>query len=1277
MADFGYFLETFIGSLAHNDFYQGKSLPDYLQHPPEGRSNDEADIVDNKVVVALVRALGYDASEVTYNRSGEGGRRPDFVVRIPLDEYPKPCAVIESKNTATQNLEAHLPQLEGYLRAQGAQRGILIDGKRLLAFELANPAPVATTDLPLWFLVALWRGESPYAEGKAGAAALAVETNKTEQTKLLAFWRRFNRGAYTDSSRLILELTRTRDGQPHAQDGSTWNDTHAQLSIRKPDDLHLVGEIRSLISDVRTDVEAQLELRLRRYDEFREQLEHLPGGDVKASDEYGGLLKALLASLEKINISAEARNSLQFRLEGQLENLTERNLATGVGAELLRLVNEQLALNALGVAPSKDTSEAQAVFEGAQEAPKPKRGARKQVTLQDDLRATLERMQRLLSEFHERREGLAEHYRPEVAVFGAFRMWREKVGTVLLRGAAPERLRREFALQTSYVLIVRMLLVRILEDKGLLERVFTNGGLSLWFDRVEPRYLKYAQGRGTDYLLEMAYTSAQHVYAHFYTERLLFDWYDPERNLVIRILHRLAGYDLSTINDDIIGHVYGGYVEDAHKHESGMYYTPPEVVEYILDRLGYRGPDIIGKKILDPACGSGTFLVSAARRLVEAHREYYGGQVPPGEIQSVLDTVKGSLYGLDLNPFACYLAETNLLIQVLDLIKGALDADESVSLDRFHVYNTDTLTFDTKTLALVKGTLAFPTDSLPTAEKIKAKRGKLNETSDVDFSQGFEFLVANPPYVKANEGSEGLLEYRANIKKEHPFPEVRGVLVKKWDLFVPFVALGWSLLGEGGRMGMITSSGIEAVPYAEELRTFLAQNAQIDELSFFPGVRLFDDAQVESTVFFSSRNKPDTAHETLQRWHIGKPPSVGREKRLSQLEFGEQVFRQQMAASSSADTVQLDEICYVSKGMVLHSHEGEYPNLFKKDELISVTKDAKHPVAYAEGKDIDCYEVTQLNYIEYGFGLRAPSMISRPTFAALYDSPKLIAQRSVASRHERVCQVVMDLGDWDGHLRTNESGVVLMPWHNLAGVENRSIGPAKDDERQRKEEVSRGYDLAFLAGVLNSAWVSDYLRSARRHSIHIFPEDFKDVPVPCVEPNEQKGIAECATALHKLGLHFSSLRRQGWRVNSSTNVVIAPALLTDGVAALPLSSAKIRWGLDVHDKTADLTKLVPSGRSLYRRRQAVLSVPETVPEAALGWLRRQFAGLEPGTSLEVAEARGLRVPASPEEAVKALRELEAQEAGVREKIGEFNRLKVEVDTLVAAIYEGSAEAPSA
>ena len=76
--------------------------------------------------------------------------------------------------------------------------------------------------------------------------------------------------------------------------------------------------------------------------------------------------------------------------------------------------------------------------------------------------------------------------------------------------------------------------------------------------------------------------------------------------------------------------------------------------------------------------------MSAAKRLVEAHRTYWKAQgysdIPPDRVHDVLENVRNGLYGIDLNPFACSLAETNLLIQVIDLIAIAMKADEPTGI---------------------------------------------------------------------------------------------------------------------------------------------------------------------------------------------------------------------------------------------------------------------------------------------------------------------------------------------------------------------------------------------------------------------------------------------------------------------------------------------------------------------------------------------------------------------------------------------------------------------
>src|SRR5207302_831796 len=121
---------------------------------------------------------------------------------------------------------------------------------------------------------------------------------------------------------------------------------------------------------------------------------------------------------------------------------------------------------------------------------------------------------------------------------------------------------------------------------------------------------------------------------------------------------------------DIIGFTYEQYIDRTARNRKGHFLTRPEIVEYMLDLLGYSGRQVLGRRIFDPACGSGSFLVHAARRyrsaLVEAicdkHRLPNEATIQANHerrldlAREYVDALASRFFGMELNPFACYLA---------------------------------------------------------------------------------------------------------------------------------------------------------------------------------------------------------------------------------------------------------------------------------------------------------------------------------------------------------------------------------------------------------------------------------------------------------------------------------------------------------------------------------------------------------------------------------------------------------------------------------------------
>ena len=148
-------------------------------------------------------------------------------------------------------------------------------------------------------------------------------------------------------------------------------------------------------------------------------------------------------------------------------------------------------------------------------------------------------------------------------------------------------------------------------------------------------------------------------------------WSDSIEGAVREITKRLNSYDPETMElfpdetRDILKKLYQFLVPKQIRHDLGEYYTPDWLAERCLDQVGY-GPkerNLLKLRLLDPGCGSGTFLILAIKRAKE-HANQKG--VQPGE---TLNQITKNIVGFDLNPLAVISARTNYLLAVAELLK--------------------------------------------------------------------------------------------------------------------------------------------------------------------------------------------------------------------------------------------------------------------------------------------------------------------------------------------------------------------------------------------------------------------------------------------------------------------------------------------------------------------------------------------------------------------------------------------------------------------------------
>jgi len=137
------------------------------------------------------------------------------------------------------------------------------------------------------------------------------------------------------------------------------------------------------------------------------------------------------------------------------------------------------------------------------------------------------------------------------------------------------------------------------------------------------------------------------------------------------MVRTLDQYDPTTLSvepaesRDLLKQLYQHLFPKSVRHDLGEYYTPDWLAELVLNELGYDGdPD---KRLLDPACGSGTFLVMTINRIkgwFNEHRHECGF----GE-DELLQKILSNVIGFDLNPLAVMAARTNYLLAVRDLLR--------------------------------------------------------------------------------------------------------------------------------------------------------------------------------------------------------------------------------------------------------------------------------------------------------------------------------------------------------------------------------------------------------------------------------------------------------------------------------------------------------------------------------------------------------------------------------------------------------------------------------
>jgi hypothetical protein len=375
-----------------------------------------------------------------------------------------------------------------------------------------------------------------------------------------------------------------------------------------------------------------------------------------------------------------------------------------------------------------------------------------------------------------------------------------------------------FVTNTAYVALSRLFFVRICEDAGLTTRKISHEGPSLW-----RRFVEHIKSRYQD-LVEIAFKDVAHVYSKLFEESV-FDWYGRGNgqlpDLLERIIFRLNAFSFKELNRDVLGSIYQYFRPRAERKRLGEYYTPEEVVDYILAQTGISSdPDIVTKRILDPSCGSFTFGVRALIPLLKA-----GAHL---SAENKIELARRCLIGYDINPFSVFLSHLSLLFAMLDIYLEAKRQNEHYNVHGFTIYNRNSLTV---------------------ASSVDAFHAMAEEPEE--FVEGkVDYVVGNPPFVR----NERLPEEDRDALEEI-FSTIKAGNTDLSAYFLYGAMMYW--LKEGGMLGMVAPIGTANTKMAEKLRAMLRDYAIIHIVSLeWMAKEIFPDADIIPMLLFAKKERP-------------------------------------------------------------------------------------------------------------------------------------------------------------------------------------------------------------------------------------------------------------------------------------------------------------------------------------------------------------------------------------------------------------------------------------
>jgi predicted type IV restriction endonuclease len=433
-------------------------------------------------------------------------------------------------------------------------------------------------------------------------------------------------------------------------------------------------------------------------------------------------------------------------------------------------------------------------------------------------------------------------------------------------------------------------------------------------------------------------------------------------------------YDFSIIDADVLGTIYEQYLghilrktektakvteNHAHRKEQGIYYTPTYIVNFIVvntlgELLKDKKVDIEKVKVLDPACGSGSFLIKAFDFL----NNYYLNRMKADYHQTRfnLETVEtgtpfktksrilqNNVFGVDLDKQAVEITQLNLLLKIAE--KGEL-------------------------LPLLEENIKMGNSLIDSEELAGNKAFKWNEEyNEIMANGGFDVIIGNPPYYNIKSDSE--------LRKLEDYKFLSNGVVNVSALFMKHAI---DLLKPHGYLGFIIPKSFTYVDSWKPLRDFLYSNTQL--LKVVDVSEAFKEVLLEQVIVVVKKQQPKEKGIVSIISHLNSDKQTIHSVELREL-------LKKNTINFQTDGLEQDILKKMGEQSVLLGSISE--NFRGIGAQRDISKDKSNGERILSGKEIQRYSVT--TYHEYYI---KPELLQHYPKSHKVKQPKIMCQNIVA-----------------------------------------------------------------------------------------------------------------------------------------------------------------------------------------------------------------------------------------------------------------------------------------